>query len=129
MTNAILLLGRVLMSAIFILAGIGKLMAPAATIATMVKYGLPVPTLAYGVTVAVELIGGLALLVGVMTSPVAIVMGVWCIATALVAHTNFGDPNMRAHFMKNVAMAGGYAYVWAFGAGAYSIDAWRKRSG
>jgi len=123
MTNSALLLGRILMSAIFILAGAGKLAAPAATQAMMARYGLPVPMLAYLVTVVVELGGGLALLFGVMTRPAAVILGLWCIATGLVAHTAFADPNMRNHFMKNVAIAGGFAYVWAFGAGAYSIDA------
>ena len=93
----------------------------------MAKYGLPVPMLAWLVTVVIELGGGVALLFGVATRPMAVVLGLWCIATALVAHTNFADPSMRAHFMKNVAMAGGFAYVATIGAGAFSIDAWRKR--
>jgi putative oxidoreductase len=125
MTNGALLLGRILMAAIFIIAGVTKVMAPTAVQATLAKYGLPVPMLAYGVTVVVELGGGLLLLVGFLTRPVAVVLGLWCIATALVAHTALGDPNMRAHFMKNVAMAGGFIYVWATGAGAFSIDARR----
>jgi putative oxidoreductase len=125
MTNGALLLGRILMAAIFILGGITKAMAPAAGQAMMAKYGLPVPMLAYGVTVVVELGGGLLLLAGFLTRPVAVVLGLWCIATALVAHTAWGDPNMRGHFMKNLAMAGGFIYVWAMGAGAFSIDARR----
>ena len=44
-------------------------------------------------------------------------------ATALAAHTNFADRNMEIHFFKNIAMAGGFAYVAAFGGGAYSFDA------
>jgi putative oxidoreductase len=128
MTDGVLLLGRILMAAIFIIAGVGKLMAPAAVQAMMAKYGLPVPVAAYAVTVIVELGGGLLLLFGYMTRPVAIVLALWCIATGLVAHTAFADPNMRAHFTKNVAMAGGFLYVWAMGAGAYSIDAWRRRA-
>lgn len=127
MTDSVLLLGRVLMSAIFISAGLTKLLAAAASQAMMAKYGLPVPMLAWLITVVIELGGGLALLFGVATRPVAIVLALWCIATALVAHINFADPSMRAHFMKNVAMAGGFAYVAAIGAGAFSIDAWRKR--
>jgi putative oxidoreductase len=123
----VLLLGRVLMSAIFISAALTKLLAAAASQAMMAKYGLPVPMLAWLITVVIELGGGLALLFGVATRPVAIVLALWCIATALVAHINFADPSMRAHFMKNVAMAGGFAYVAAIGAAAFSIDAWRKR--
>jgi len=102
-------------------------MAPAATEAMMARYGLPVPMAAYVVTVIVELLGGLAILFGLATRPVAVLLGLWCIATALVAHSNLGDPNMKNHFMKNLAIAGGFAYVWSFGAGAYSIDSWRSR--
>jgi len=126
-TNATLLVGRLLMSAIFILAGLTKLTGAAAAQAMMTKLGLPVPMLAWVVTVVIELGGGLMLLAGVMTRPVAVVLGLWCIATALVAHFNFADPQMRGHFMKNMAMCGGFAYVAIVGAGAYSIDAWRKR--
>jgi len=126
-TNATLLVGRLLMSAIFILAGLTKLTGAAAAQAMMTKLGLPVPMLAWVVTVVIELGGGLMLLAGVMTRPVAVVLGLWCIATALVAHFNFADPQMRGHFMKNMAMCGGFAYVAILGAGAYSIDAWRKR--
>ena len=126
-TNATLLVGRLLMSEIFILAGLTKLTGAAAAQAMMTKLGLPVPMLAWVVTVVIELGGGLMLLAGVMTRPVAVVLGLWCIATALVAHFNFADPQMRGHFMKNMAMCGGFAYVAIVGAGAYSIDAWRKR--
>jgi putative oxidoreductase len=97
MTDSVLLLGRVLISAIFISAGLTKLLAAAASQAMMAKYGLPVPMLAWLITVVIELGGGLALLFGVATRPVAVVLGLWCIATALVAHTNFADPSMRAH--------------------------------
>ena len=126
-TNATLLVGRLLMSAIFILAGLTKLTGATAAQAMMTKLGLPVPMLAWVVTVVIELGGGLMLLAGVMTRPVAVVLGLWCIATALVAHFNFADPQMRGHFMKNMAMCGGFAYEAIVGAGAYSIDAWRKR--
>lgn len=127
MTNNVQLLGRVLMSAIFIFGGLAKLLAAAATQERFAQLGLPVPMLAWLIAVVVELGGGLALLLGVATRPVAAVLGLWCIATALVAHTNFADRNMQAHFMKNLAMAGGFAYVAVLGAGAFSIDGWRKR--
>jgi putative oxidoreductase len=122
MTNATLLLGRILMSLIFILAGFMKLTTAAATQDMFAKMGLPMPMVAWLVSVVVELIGGLAILLGLWTKPVAIIMGLWCIVTALIAHTNFADQNMMIHFMKNLAMAGGFAYIAVFGAGAWSID-------
>jgi len=80
------------------------------------------PGVVWLITVVVELIGGLALLLGVQTRLSALVLGIWCIATALVAHTNFADLNMQIHFMKNLAMAGGLIFIALFGAGAYSWD-------
>jgi putative oxidoreductase len=123
MENTGTLIGRILMSVIFITGGFGKLMAAAATTAYFGKLGLPMPPLAYAVAVAVEVGGGILLLLGFLTRPVGLILGLWCIATALAAHTNFADRNMEIHFFKNVAMAGGFAYVAAFGGGAYSIDA------
>ncbi len=125
--DAAMLLGRILMSVIFVLGGWGKLMAADSTISGFAHYGLPFPGIGFVLAVVIELVGGLLLLLGAMTSRVAVVIGIWCIATALVAHTNFADRNMMIHFMKNLAMAGGCAYIAAFGAGAYSIDALRLR--
>jgi putative oxidoreductase len=127
MTDGLLLLGRILLSLIFIMFGVGKLTTMVATQAMMEKLGLPFPMLAWLVTVVVEVGGGLALLFGIWTRQVAVVLGVWCIATALVAHTNFADRNMQIHFTKNLAMAGGFIYVAVFGAGNFSFDGWRKR--
>jgi putative oxidoreductase len=126
--GAAALLGRVLMSAIFIWAGYGKLMGGAGTTAYFAKLGLPAPELAYAVAVAVELGGGILLLFGLFTRPVGAVLGIWCIATAIAGHSDFGDRNMQIHFMKNLAMAGGFAYVALLGAGAWSLDAmWGRK--
>jgi putative oxidoreductase len=116
------LIGRVLMSAPFIWAGYGKLITAAATQAYFAKLGLPVPVLAWGVTVVIEFLGGLALLLGVQVRVVGTVLAAWCIATALVAHTDFADRNMQIHFLKNVIMAGGFLYVAAYGAGAHTVQ-------
>jgi len=122
------LLGRLLMSAIFIWSGYDKLIAPGGKQAYFAQLGLPLPAIAWAVTVVVEFIGGLALLIGVQTRLVALVLAVWCIATAIVAHSNFADPNMQIHFMKNVAMAGGFIFIALFGSGAYAVDAILGRS-
>jgi putative oxidoreductase len=94
----------------------------APTQAYFAKLGLPVPMLAWGLTVVIEFIGGLALLLGVQARVVGTILAAWCIATALVAHTDFADRNMQIHFLKNVIMAGGFLYVAAYGAGAYTIQ-------
>jgi putative oxidoreductase len=122
--NAATLIGRILMSLLFILGGWGKLLAPAATQAMLAGHNLPMVQLAWVIAVVVELGGGLAILFGLFTRPVAFVCAIWCVATALIAHTNFADRNMEIHFFKNMGMAGGFLYIAAFGAGAWSLDAW-----
>jgi putative oxidoreductase len=89
--------------------------------------GLPVPELAAVVAILVECLGGILLVIGYQIRLVGLVMALWCIATALVAHAQFADQNQMIHFLKNVAMAGGFLQLAAFGAGAWSLDArWGK---
>jgi putative oxidoreductase len=125
--NAAALIGRILMCLLFVLGGWGKLMGPAATQAMFAKQGLPMVEAAWVLAVVVELGGGLALLLGLFTRPVGLVLAVWCVLTALVAHTNLADRAQEINFFKNMAMAGGFLYVAAFGAGAWSLDAWLSR--
>lgn len=122
MSHVIALLGRILMSAIFIQGGIAKALAPAATIGAMSHYALPVPAGAYIVAVLVELLGGIAVLVGWRTRWAGAILFAWCIATALIAHYHPGDRGQMIHFMKNIAMAGGFLQLAAWGAGRFSLD-------
>ena len=122
--NAAMLIGRVLMSLLFILGGWGKMMGAAATQAMFAKQGLPMVELAWILAVVVELGGGLAILFGLFTRPVGLIMAIWCVATALIAHTNLADRAQEIQFFKNMGLTGGFLYVAVFGAGAWSLDAW-----
>ena len=106
---------RVLLSVPFIWACYLKIVAPATYESYFAHLGLPIPVVVWGVAVVIEVGGGLALLLGVQARIVGGVLAAWCIATALVAHTDFSNSDMRIHFMKNVVMAGGFLYVAAFG--------------
>ncbi|AZC32199.1 DoxX family protein [Pseudomonas chlororaphis] len=126
-TNAsISLIGRVLLSAIFILSGFSKVAAPAAMVGYIQSVGLPFPQLALGIAIAVELGGGLLLIAGYRTRLVALGLAVFSVATALAFHNNLGDQNQFIHFFKNIAMAGGLLQVVAYGAGRFSLDARRQ---
>jgi putative oxidoreductase len=126
--SIVTLIGRIGLSLLFIHGGWGKLLAPAATQAMLASHHLPMAELGWVIAVVVELGGGLAILLGLFTRPVALVLAIWCVATALVAHTNFADRNQEIHFLKNMTMAGGFLYVMLQGAGAWSLDAWRGRA-
>jgi putative oxidoreductase len=110
---------RVLLSVPFIWAGYLKIVAPATYQGYFAHLGLPLPVAAWGLAVLIEVGGGLALLLGIQARIVGGILAAWCIATALVAHTDFSNPDMQVHFMKNVVMAGGFLYVVAFGAGSH----------
>lgn len=121
------LAGRILLAAIFVISGLGKLAAPEATIGYIASAHLPVPTAAYGVAVVVELLGGLLLIAGYRTRLVAAVIALFTVGAAFGFHNNFADQNQMIHFLKNIAITGGLLQVVAFGAGAFSLDALRAR--
>jgi putative oxidoreductase len=128
MNDAAAALGRVLLSVIFLLSGFQKLAGFSGTVAFMGSEGLPVPALAAIVAILIECVGGILLVVGYQIRLVGLVMAAWCIATALVAHTQFADQDQMIHFLKNVAMTGGFLQLFAFGAGGWSLDARRRMS-
>jgi len=116
------LLGRVLMSAIFIHAGYGKAMAPAGTMMAFRHLGLPLPGVAYAIALAIELGVGTLFLVGFRVRVTGLILAGWCIATAFAAHYHPENRDAMIHFMKNVCMAGGFLQVVAFGSGRFGID-------
>jgi putative oxidoreductase len=122
-TSVIPAIGRVLLAAIFILSGLGKLMAPAATIGYMQAMGLPLAGAGLAAAIVVELGGGLLLALGYRTRVAALVLAAFSVVTGLVFHSAIGDQNQMIHLLKNFAMAGGLLQVVAFGADAYSLDA------
>jgi putative oxidoreductase len=119
--------GRILMSALFLVSGIGKLTAPAATLALIEGAGLPLPWVSYAAAALVEIGGGLLLIAGYRTRSVAVVLAVFAVATAVAFHAALGDRSQMIHFLKNLAMAGGLLQVAAFGPGPLSLDARRSR--
>src|SRR5258708_15900873 len=100
-------LGRVMISTLFILAGLSKLAAPAMTIGYIQSVGLPLPSLAYGIATFIEIVGGITLLLGYRTRITAGVLFVFALATAVFFHNHFCDQNQFIHFFNNIAIAVG----------------------
>ncbi len=118
----VILLSRLLMAAIFIQSGFEKAMNPSGTMATLIRDGVPLPGAGYAVALLVEIGCGIAFLLGWKGRAAALILAVWCVATALVAHYHPGDRGQMIHFMKNLCMAGGFLQVVAYGSGALSLD-------
>ena len=114
--------GRILLAAIFLLSGFSKVADPASALGYIGSAGLPFPTLALGIAILVEVVGGIALILGFRTRLVALALAGFSLATAVFFHSALGDQNQFIHFFKNVAMAGGLLQIAAFGGGSISID-------
>lgn len=113
------------MAAIFIVAGFGKITAFAATEAYMEVFGLPGVLLAP--TIAFEIGAGAALLLGLGTRFVALLLAGFTVVTALVFHRDFTDQTQHIMFLKNFAMAGGLLLLAKTGAPGLSLDGVRGR--
>ncbi len=111
---------RLLMSALFLLSGFGKVTAVAATQAYMATYG--VPGILLWPAAALEVGGGILLLLGLGLRPLGLVLAGWCLLTALIFHTAFADQNQMINFLKNLAMAGGFLLLAERGAPTFGLD-------
>jgi putative oxidoreductase len=120
-----LLVGRILIGALFIIAAYNKFKGYDGTIAYFTRLGVPAASVVAPLIELFELVAALLLIVGYQTRLVALALGVFVVAAGLLAHTNFGDGNQLNHFLKNLAIAGGCLAFVGIGAGAYSVDARR----
>lgn len=115
------LTGRVLMSSIFIMAGINKMSSYEGTQGYMESMGVPGALLP--LVILLQVGGGLAVLSGWQTRIAAFLLAGFCVLSALIFHANIGDQAQSILFMKNMAMAGGLLFLVSGGKHAWSIDA------
>jgi len=123
--DAFMLVGRVLLSIIFIVSGWAKITGFAGTVA-YVGTVLPFPELMVVIAIVLEFVGGIMLLVGYQVRLAASGLILFTAVAALGFHTNFADQMQTVHFMKNLAIIGGLLYVKSFGAGKYALGGGKK---
>ncbi len=126
MTGVIQLLGRIMLALIFILAGLGKIQDPAGTAGYMQAMG--VPSILLWPTIALEVLGGIAIAIGYKTRYAAFALAIFSILAAVIFHRNFGDQMQMILFLKNIAMAGGLLLLAVGGKTAYSMDIRRNQT-
>ena len=122
MSSIAMLIGRVLLSIIFIQAGISKLMDVSGTIDYFQGLGLPLASLLIWPIILIEIVGGLLILTGLYTRIAATVLAVFTIFAAFTGHSNWANIMDFQAFMKDIAITGGLVYVAAAGAGIISLD-------
>jgi putative oxidoreductase len=126
-SDALALVGRTLLGAIFVLSGFKKLMAFSGLVASLSGKGLPMPEVLAVLTVAIELGAGLLLVIGWKARWAAFLLFLFTIPVSLVFHNFWAMEGAQAamnqiQFLKNLSIMGGMLMVAAFGPGRYSID-------
>ena len=112
--------GRVLISAIFLLSGISKVSAYAATQGYMAAMGVPGEILP--LVIAFEIGASVVIIIGFQTRLVALALAGFSLVTAVLFHGELGDQMQFIMFMKNIAIAGGFLFLAANGPGALALD-------
>jgi putative oxidoreductase len=118
------LAGRVLISTMFLTSGLDKISGYAGTQGFMESAGVPGALLP--LVIALEVLGAIAVIVGYQTRVVAGALAAFTLGAAALFHSG-ADPMQELLFMKNVAIAGGFLFLVARGAGDWSLDARRER--
>ena len=133
MPNAIaVLVGRILLSAIFLISGIHSLTGIGGTAGYFESLGLPVPLIAAWASAVFEVAAGLCVLIGLQTTPVAVLLAAYCVAAGYLGHYGQGgdDPMLSLMhtqaFMKDLGLAGAFLILAVFGPGSLSVDGRRR---
>jgi len=120
LADLVLLLSRLLLSLIFLHEGSSLAANITATIDTFATLGLSAPVAL--AVIALQIGAGLSVATGFLSRLGALALGLFCVATAFLFHTNFASQNELLHFEKDLAIAGGMFVLAASGAGSISID-------
>jgi len=118
------LIGRIFLSALFLIEGIGKLFTQEQVITYMEDYG--VPGILFIPAVVVEILFPLLLIVGYKTKLAASVMTLFTLTVAIIFHTDFDDGMQLIFFLKDLAIAGGFMIIIAYGSNKFSLDHFLK---
>jgi len=121
------LVGRILLAAMFVISGYGKLTGFDGTVGYIASKGLPMPQILAAVAILIELGGGLAIVMGWKTRWAALAFVVFLLVITPIFHNYWAaaaDQMMgqKINFMKNVSILGGMLILFAFGPGRYSVD-------
>ena len=124
MINLIDFLGRIFISALFLLSAYNKIFSIDGTMSWMEGFGIP-GLLLYP-TIALEIILPLFIIIGYLARLSAGLLAIFCIATAFIFHYDFGDQMQTIAFLKNLGLAGGFLFILANGTKDWSVDKKKK---
>jgi len=120
MTKILDLIGRISISAVFLLSGFNKIGNYEGTVEWMESFSLHeyliIPA------IILEIVAPILIIIGYQTKIAAASLSIFCIVTAIVFHSNLGDQMQFIAFMKNIALAGGFLFLVVNGAKGYCLD-------
>ena len=127
-SNEVILAARILLATLYLIFGWRKLTDYSGTVSRMVQDGAPIPVLATAISIFMELPVAIAVAVGAFTRPLAVLLALYTLGTALIAHhywtmTGANKVENMESFYKNLSIMGGFLLLYITGAGKYSIDA------
>ena len=114
------LIGRVFISGVFLLSGFSKIGNYDGTVGWMESFGLPSFLLIPAIIL--EILAPILIIIGYQTRIAAGALSLFCLATAIIFHTDFSDQMQFIAFMKNLALAGGFLFLVVNGAKGYCLD-------
>jgi putative oxidoreductase len=123
--NTTELLGRILLASLFLLSGVGKITAYAATAGYMASAGVPGALLP--LVIGLEVLGSIAIIAGWNTRTVAVLLAGFSVVSGVLFHSNFADQIQMIMFLKNLSIAGAFLLLAANGAGPLSVDARKSK--
>ena len=131
--NVLNLLGRIAIAALFLPAGLNKLLGVEGTTGYFASLGLPAVAILIWVVIAIEVLGGVALILGYRTRLVAIALAVFTLLASIAGHAFWAAPADAAFiaqllFFKNIAVIGGLLVLASSGAGSISIDGRKSKA-
>ena len=120
MTNILDLVARILISALFLLNGVFKISNYDGTVVWMEGFGIPgvliIPA------IILEIVGPILIILGYKAKIAAGLLSLFCIATAVIFHNEFSDQMQLGSFLKNIALAGGFLFIFINGTKDFSLD-------
>ena len=120
MTNILDLVARILISALFLLNGVFKISNYDGTVGWMEGFGIPGILLIPAIIL--ELVGPILIILGYKAKNAAGLLSIFCIATAVIFHNDFSDQMQLGSFLKNIALAGGFLFIFINGTKDFSLD-------
>ena len=113
-------IGRILLSALFLIEGIGKISMQEDVIMYMEDYG--VPEILFIPVIILEILFPLLLIIGYKTKLSALIMALFTLTVAIIFHTDFSEGMQMTFFLKDLAIAGGFMIIFVYGSNKISLD-------